>query len=163
MRTVPDVAPVYIIRDDIFCPMDPEYIKSNWALIIAAALGVLIALIFVIHLFRQSAAGQLRATLRALAKARKDEAKATKSAENAERVARRLHDKADRAKPRHLQEAKDALGDARALAKIANDKVLIAENHVRKVIHEEYPPVKQQALRDKYLPAQKRDKIPFTF
>jgi len=53
--------------------------------------------------------------------------------------------------------------DAKMLAKIANDKVLIAENHVRRVIHEEYPPVKQERLRKKYLPAQAADKRRFSF
>jgi len=120
-------------------------------------------MIVVVQLVQRSAGGQLRATVRALAQARQDEAKALKSVEKAERIARRLHEKADRAKPRHLQEAKDALGDARALAKIANDKVLIAQNHVRRVIYEEYPPARQEALREKYLPPQERDKRPFSF
>ncbi len=86
-----------------------------------------------------------------------------KSVEKAEHVANRLNENAERAKPRHLQEAKDALQDARALAKIANDRILIAENHVRRVIHEEFPPVKQEALRQKYLSDPARDKKPFTF
>ncbi len=143
--------------------MDWDILKTNWALAIAAALGVIIALIAIVQLFRRSAAGQLRKTVAALAKARLDEAKALKSVQKAERIARRFRDNADRAKPRHLQEAKDALGDARALAKIANDKVLVAENHVRRVIHEEYPPLKQEGLRQKYLPSQEADEKPFSF
>jgi len=143
--------------------MDWNLLKSNWALLIAAVLGAIILMIVVVQLVQRSAGGQLRATVRALAQARQDEAKALKSVEKAERIARRLHEKADRAKPRHLQEAKDALGDARALAKIANDKVLIAQNHVRRVIYEEYPPARQEALREKYLPPQERDKRPFSF
>ena len=86
-----------------------------------------------------------------------------KAVEKAEYVAKRLHDNADRAKPRHLQEAKEALQDARTLAKIANDKILIAENHVRRVIVEEFPPVRHEAMRQKYLPDAARDKRPFTF
>lgn len=143
--------------------MDGNILKSNWALVVAVILGIIVALIAVVQLFSRSARGQLRTTVQALAKARQGEAKALKSVEKAERIVRRLRENADRAKPRHLQEANDALGDASALAKIANDKVLIAENHVRRVIHEEYPPVKQEALRDKYLPAQERDKKPFSF
>ena len=143
--------------------MDWDILKTNWALAIAAALGFIVALIAVVQLFRRSRAGQLRKTVAALANARQDEAKALKAVQKAERIARRLHDNADRAKPRHLQEAMDALGDARALAKIANDKVLVAENHVRRVIHEEYPPLKQEALRQRYLPSQDADKKPFSF
>ncbi len=143
--------------------MDWNILKSNWALAVAAIIGFMIVLIVVAHLIRRSAWGQLRQTLRSLAKARQNEASALNSVERAERIARRLDENADRAKPRHLQEAKDALQDARALAKIANDKILVAENQVRRVIHEEYPPVKQEALRQKYLPDPARDKKPFSF
>ncbi len=143
--------------------MEWNVLKSNWALAVAAIIGFIIALIVVAHLIRRSAWGQLRETRLTLAKARQDEAKALTSVERAERIARRLHENADRAKPRHLQEAKDALQDARALAKIANDKILVAENHVRRVIHEEYPPARQEVLRQKYLPEPERDKKPFSF
>ncbi len=143
--------------------MDWDVLKSNWALIVAAIIGSIIIVIIVIQLIKRSAGGQLRQTLKTLAKARQDEAKARKSVERAERVARRLHENADRVKPRHLQEAKDALQDARALAKIANDKILIAENHVRRVILEEFPPIKHDAMREKYLPNAARDQKPFTF
>lgn len=143
--------------------MDLEILKNNWAVLIAAFIGLLIALVVVYHLIRRSAWGQLRDTLSTLAKAQQDETKALKAAERAERIARKLHEQADRAKPRHVQEAKEALGDARALAKIANDKVLIAQNHVRRVILEEYPPVKQERLRAKYLPEKGPDKRPFSF
>lgn len=143
--------------------MDLNVLKSNWALVAAAVIGVIIALIVLSQLIRRSAAGQLRKTAQALKRARKDEAKALKAVAKAERNARRLHEKADIVKPRHLQEAKDTLGDAKALAKIANDKVLIAANHVRRVIFEEYPPRKQEMLRKKYLQSEEPDKRPFSF
>lgn len=143
--------------------MDLNMLKSNWALAVAAILGFIIVMIAVAQMIRRSSWGQLRQTLKTLAKARQDEAKVLKSAEKAERIARRLDEIADRAKPRHLQEAKDTLQDARALVKIANDKILVAENHVRRVIHEEYPPLRQEALRQKYLPDPARDKKPFSF
>jgi uncharacterized membrane protein YcjF (UPF0283 family) len=143
--------------------MDWNLLKSNWALIVAAILATIIVVILIVQLLRRSAGGQLRATLRDLEKARQEEAKALKTVKKAERIVARLQEKAERAKPRHLQEAQEALGDARALAKIANDKLMVAENHVRRVIHEEYPPVKQEKLRQKYLPEPARDKKPFSF
>jgi len=143
--------------------MDWDVLKSNWALIVAAIIGSIIIVIIVLQLIKRSAGGQLRQTLKTLAKAQLDEEKARKSVEKAERITRRLHENADRAKPRHLQEAKEALEDARALAKIANDKILIAENHVRRVILEEFPPIKHEAMREKYLPNAARDQKPFTF
>lgn len=138
-------------------------LKSNWALIVAAVIGITLITLIVSQLIGKSARGQLRRTLQALARARQDEAQALKFVDKAERVARRLHDKKDRAKPRHLQEASDALEDARALARIAKDKILVAENHVRRVILEEFPPVKHEAMRQKYLPDAARDQKPFTF
>lgn len=143
--------------------MDSELLKSNWALLVAVGIGLIIVVIVLSRLIRRSAWGQLRETRRALAEARQDEARALQAVDKAERIARRLHEQAEQTKPRHVQEAKELLEDARMLAKIANDKVLIAENHVRRVIHEEYPPVKQGRLRKKYLPEQAPDKRPFSF
>lgn len=65
-------------------------------------------------------------------------------------------------RPRHLQEAKEAAEDAKSLEKIANDKVQVAANHVRRVIHEEFPPVRQQQLRERYLPQDIQDDRPCT-
>jgi hypothetical protein len=143
--------------------MDPELLKSNWALLAAVGIGLIIALIVLSQLIRRSAWGQLRETRRTLAEARQGAARALQAVEKAARIAKRLHERAEHTKPRHVQEANEVLEDARMLAKIANDKVLIAENHVRRVIHEEYPPVKQERLRKKYLPEQAADKRPFSF
>ncbi len=143
--------------------MDFELLKSNWALLVAVGIGLIIVLVVLLQLIRRSAWGQLRETRRTLAEARQDEARTLRAVEKAERIARRLHEQAETTKPRHVQEAKEVLEDARMLAKIANDKVLVAENHVRRVIHEEYPPVQQERLRKKYLPEQAPDKRPFSF
>ena len=142
--------------------MDWNILESNWALALAAVIGFFAVTAVVSHLIRQSTWGQLRQTLQTLSKAKRYEANALKSVDKAERIASRLHENVDREKPRHVQEANDALQDARALAKIANDKILIAENNVRKVILDEYPPLRQEALRRKYLPDAARDKKPFT-
>lgn len=143
--------------------MDMELLKGNWALLIAAVLALIVLVIIAVHLIGRSAAGQLRRTVKDLKKARQQEVEAIKSVDKAERIARRLQGDAERTKPRRLQEAKEALQDARALAKIANDKVLVAQNHVRRVIHEEYPPRRQEKLRKKYLPDEQRDTKPFSF
>ena len=160
---MPDVRALHITQDDIYWAMDWTILKSNWALAVAAIIGFIIVMSVVAQRIRRSSWGQLRQALHTLAKARRYEAKALKSAKKAERVARGLHEIADRAKPRILQEAKDVLQDARALAIIANDKILVAENHVRLVIQQEYPPVRQEALQQKYLPDPARDKKPFSF
>jgi hypothetical protein len=69
----------------------------------------------------------------------------------------------EKVRPSYLQEAKEALQDARALQKIADDRLLVAENHVRRIILEEFPPIKQHKLRLRYLPADARDPRPFSF
>ncbi|MFQ6005548.1 MAG: hypothetical protein ACE5OQ_08585 [Woeseia sp.] len=143
--------------------MDFELFKSNWAIVAASAIGLIIVMIVVSRLLRLSARGQLRVTLRMLSKARREEAEALRAVRKATRRAKQLHDKADRAKPRHLQEATEALEHARSLAEIANDKLLVAENHVRRVIYEEFPPVKQERLRKKYLPDREPDGRPLSF
>ena len=143
--------------------MDWNFLKSNWALAAASVIAVVIVFFVIAQLIRRSAWGQLQETLRTLDKVRRHEAKALKSVEKAEGIAERLSENAERAKPRHLQEAKDALSDARALAKIANDKILVAENHVRRVIHDEYPPIRHEAMRQRYLPDPARDRKPFSF
>ena len=74
-----------------------------------------------------------------------------------------LRAKRESAKPRHVQETTEALEDAQALLKIAEDQVLIAANHVRKLILEEFPPTRQEQLRSKYLPDSAPDSKPFTF
>jgi hypothetical protein len=53
------------------------------------------------------------------------------------------------------------LQDARALAKIANDQVLVARNLLRKHILEEYPPKRHAVLRARYLGAEEIEKKPF--
>jgi hypothetical protein len=66
-------------------------------------------------------------------------------------------------KPSRLQAAREAVLDAEALLKIAHDQVLIAENRVRKIIVEEFPPKHHGRMRSRYLPGEREDGKPFTF
>ena len=66
-------------------------------------------------------------------------------------------------KPSRLQAAREAVQDAEALLKIAEDQVLIAENQVRKIIVEEFPPKRHERMRRKYLPEEPENGKPFTF
>ena len=49
------------------------------------------------------------------------------------------------------------------LLKIAADQVLIAENHVRKIIVEEFPPNRHERMRGRFLPGEREDGKPFSF
>lgn len=143
--------------------MSVDWLRQNWGL---AAAVVLIALVLVITshaVYRRSAGGQLAAAARRLRLARREHAKAAARVAGMEARVQKLAAKSQSVKPRVLTEAREALQDARALAKISHDKVLIAANHVRKVIYQEYPPARHDALRRKYLPDDKPDGKPFTF
>ena len=74
-----------------------------------------------------------------------------------------LEARAGSVQPRRLREAAEAVQDAEALLKIARDQVLIAENHVRKIIVEEFPPKRHDRMRSKYLPGELDDGKPFSF
>jgi hypothetical protein len=143
--------------------MTLEFLQQNWAILAASVLGTAVALFVAYRAFDGSARGQLLRAVR-LHQARRQAA--TKAQRVADKVAARLqklHTKRDSAKPRHIQEGAEALEDAEALRKIAQDQVLIAANHVRKIILEEYPPKRHARLRARYLPEDEPDKKPFTF
>lgn len=143
--------------------MNAGQLQTHWALILASAAGLLLLLVAVRHFLRTSARGQLRRTRKVLDRERGRLRKAIAVMDKAERQKSRLAQHVDRVKPRVLQESNEALADAKALAKIARDRVLVAENHLRRVILEEFPPTQHERLRSRYLPEASRDKKPFTF
>jgi len=95
--------------------------------------------------------------------ARKELRKSVRAAKKAGKKFEKLLARADRVKPRVLQEAKESVEDGRALAKILNDKVIVAETHVRRIIYDEFPPEKHERMRAKYLPQDVIDNRPFSF
>ena len=143
--------------------MTAELLKSHWALILAAATGIVLLVLAAGQFVRGSARGKLRRVRRLLAKERRSYRKASVVAARAEHQKSRLLQHAERVRPRILKEAAEALADAKALEKIAADRVLVAENHVRRVILEEFPATEHEKLRGRYLPDRPTDKKPFTF
>lgn len=143
--------------------MDAAWIKANWALGIAAIIGIVLAFAAAVHAYRASARGRLRQTRKALAAERRKCRKIEARVLAAERRKARLERRAERVRPRALREADEALADAKALAKIAADRLAIAENHLRRVIFEEFPPARHERLRMKYLPDRPAVDKPFTF
>lgn len=143
--------------------MTAEFLTRNWALAIASVLLTAIALFVVHRIYSASARGQLRRRLRELTSRYREVDRAQRAAEKAQRTLQRLGTRIATVKPRHVNEAREALEDARSLLKIAEDQVLIAENHVRKVIVEEFPPQRQEALRERYLRRPEDKTKPFTF
>ena len=148
---------------DIVGEMDTDFLTNHWALL-GAAVPAMIVLILVLRiLFGRTANGQLRRVLHGYREAQKALAEARKTSEKCRTRVEKLTSKAGKTKPRTLQEAREAAEDAISLEKIADDKLLVAANHVRHVIHEEFPPVRQQKLRDKYLPQDNEGARPYSF
>jgi septal ring factor EnvC (AmiA/AmiB activator) len=143
--------------------MNDTLLTDNWALALAVIVASLATIVIITVVMRKSAGGRLKRVRADLRKALKSRSKATSAAEKLQRRLAKLDANSDKVKPRLLQEAKDALQDARALEKIAHDRVLVAANHVHRVIHDEFPPSKQQELRDRYMPDFDPDKGPFSF
>lgn len=143
--------------------MNAEELQAHWGLLLAFVTGLALLLLASAHYLRNSARGQLRRQNRVLQEERGRLRKAEAVIDKAERRKSRLMRQADHVKPRLLQESAEALEDAKALGKIAADRVLVAENHLRRVILEEFPPAQHEPLRSRYLPGTAAKKKPFTF
>jgi hypothetical protein len=116
-----------------------ESLQSNWAVWLALA-AVLIAVAAITpRLLERTSKAKLKRVVSDMKEARRDLRKTVRATRRAEKKVQKLQQRAKRVKPRVLQEAKDAVDDANALQKILNDKVMVTENHVRRVIHDEFP------------------------
>jgi hypothetical protein len=132
--------------------MTLDALTNHWALIAATVPALIAALLIVRSLVSRTAAGKLRGVLKDYREAKHEFDAACKTTEKTMAHVEKLTAKAGNVVPRKLQEASDAAEDARSLEKIAHDRVLVVATQVREIIHEEFPPVKQEKLRAKYLP-----------
>lgn len=143
--------------------MNLESLQSDWAIWLALGALLVAGATIAPRLLRRTSKAKLNRVVADMNKARKDLRKTLRAMRNAEKKAQKLQQRAERVKPRVLQEAKDAVDDAKALQKILNDKVMVTENHVRRVIHDEFPPTEHDRLRRKFLPQDIEDNRPFSF
>lgn len=132
--------------------MNAEFFSSNWALLLAAVPALIVAISVSRQVAARSGPGQLRGMLANHRSAIKVLDNARQQRGKAERRVEKLAARVDQVKPRILDEAQAMVRDAQALEKIAADKVLVTTNHVRRVIHEEFPPSRHDELRARYLP-----------
>lgn len=143
--------------------MTLDFLQQHWALLVAAIIATAVVLFAGWRAWLDSARGRLHKAGRRL------RAKEVAAGRQRKRLAQismrleRLQRKAESVKPVRLREAIEAVQDAQALVTIAADQVLIAENHVRKIIVEEFPPRDHERMRGKYLPGEHEDGKPFTF
>ena len=140
-----------------------ESLQSNWAIWLALALLLLVALMITPELLRRTSRSKLSRVFAGVNEARKELRKSTRAVQKVEKKYRKLLTRSERVKPRKLQKAKEAAEDGRALVKILKDKVIVAETHVHRIIYDEFPPKKHEQLREKYLPQDIIDERPFSF
>lgn len=138
-------------------------LRDDWALAIAIPLLAIVGLIVLWQLFQRSPRGQLRANIANVAQRRREQKKAAAAVRKAESRLEKMRERAESTRPRLVQEAKEKLADARTLQKVSQDQILVAENHLRRVIYEEFPPRDQEALRHRHLPSDEPSTIPFSF
>jgi uncharacterized protein YlxW (UPF0749 family) len=143
--------------------MTLESMQSDWAVWLALGAIVIAIVVLLPKLLKMTSRSKLKRVVADMKVARKDLRRLVRKVQRAEKKVRKLAARADRVKPRILQEAKEALEDAEALAKILHDKVMVTENHVRRVIHDEFPPAAHERMRKKHLPQDLEDKRPFSF
>lgn len=139
--------------------MTLEILARNWALLIASVFGGALLLFVLWRLWLQSPRGRLREVRKRLQIRIRALTRAERALRRGSRALASLEARAASISPSRLQAAREAVEDARALAKIAHDQVLIAENLVREVIVEEFPPRRHESLRRRYLrPDEERGK-----
>jgi hypothetical protein len=143
--------------------MNLQFLQQNWAIFAAGVLVLAIGLFVAFRVLEDSTHGHLMRLVRLYDEKLLAANKAQRAAVKAEARLRKIRTKLESAKPRHVQETSEALDDAKALLKITQDQVMIAANHLRKFILEEFPPTQHDRLREKYLPESSPDAKPFTF
>jgi uncharacterized membrane protein YccC len=143
--------------------MTLEFLQMHWAPAAASIVGLAVVLFVGWRAWLDSSRGRLRAARRRLLRKRREAAQCLRAGERAKAKLEGLAGRSESVKPVRLQAARDALEDAEALLKIARDQVLIAENHVRKIIVEEFPPKRHERLRRRCLPGEGEDGKPFSF
>ncbi len=143
--------------------MTSELLQQNWALLVAGVISVVVTAVVLQRLFQQSSMGQLQARVRSHRAAQKTRSSAERRVEKRKQKVKMLMSRADDVRPADLESARGALKDAEALLKIADDKLLVEANQLRKVIFEQFPPRRHEALRAQYLPDDVADGRPFSF
>ena len=143
--------------------MTTTFLQQYWALVTASIVTTVVVMFAAWRAWLDSARGRLRLARRQLREKRLVAQRQRKALRKLSARLDELEANAEAVKPRRLRETAEAVQDAEALLKIAGDQVLIAENHVRKIIVEEFPPNRHERMRSRYLPGEREDGKPFTF
>jgi hypothetical protein len=131
--------------------MSLDFAIRHWALLLASVLGVAIALFVLYRLYADSGRGRLRTRVRELNAQKRAARRAGRKFDQAAARFASLQGRAAKVKPRLISAADEAVQDARMLKKVADDLVLVAQRKLRDLIIEEFPPNRQDGLRNKYM------------
>jgi hypothetical protein len=143
--------------------VDIDFLTRHWGLVVAVALLCIVGVIVIVALMRRSRSGLLRSRFRGVRAARDELARAERTLASRKHRLERLEARADRVRPREIDEVRGQLDDAASLVRIRSDQLMVAENQLRKLIFKEFPPARHEALRRRYLPEDVEDGRPFTF
>lgn len=127
-------------------------LKPYWAPLLALALALMVALVIAVRSVAGSSGSLLAAASARLRQCQREARKAERRCVRMRRRFEGLKARRDAVKPRVLEAAEGAYADAEALLKIRGDQVLVAQNQLRTVIVQEYPPDRHDAMRNRYLP-----------
>ena len=143
--------------------MDEAWIRAFWAPAAALVIAGLVLIVLLRTGWRRSRRGRLAIHVRERAKCRRMAIEAVRQRDAARGRVETLEAKADKVPPKRLDEARGALADADRLCGIRSDQLKVAENHLRRIITEEYPPARHERLRKRYDLGEHADASPFTF
>jgi len=132
-------------------------------LLIGLGIFISVAIVVVLPNILPGTMGLLHRQRRELRFRQYEYARALSNAERARRKYESLNDRSQHVRPAILDEAKETAMDCRTMEGHAKDKVMVAENHLRKTIMEQYPPAVQPRMIEKYLPAREIKSMPFGF
>ena len=132
-------------------------------LLLGAVILAVVAFCVVLPNVLPTPRGSLNRQRRELRHRRYQLQQAIRAAEGATKRFEKLQRNARNVEPAKLDEAGAKAKDMQILAGHANDKVLVAENHVRRVILDRFPPAKQERMLSKFVPERDERSMPFSF
>ncbi len=143
--------------------MDTSAATNYTLLLIGLGIFLAVAVIVILPNLMPTARGRLNKQRRELRHRLYQHGEAQRAANRAQKKFESLNARAAKVKPMLLRECEETAEDLQTMAGHAKDKVLVAENHVRRVILDEFPPAEQPKLVEKYLPEVDPKTTPFGF
>ena len=131
--------------------MDVSQTVDYTLLLVGLGIFLAVGLVVILPNLVPTSRGRLNKQRRELRHRLYQHVQAQRAADRAAKKFEAMNARAAKVKPRILRECEATAEDMRRMLVHAKDKVLVAENHVRKIILEEFPPVEQPKLVEKYL------------